>query len=107
MDDQVPIACTITRAQMSARLAEMAAIGGDSLTEVGEQAGASVLRFRADEQTHARLASIVAAEAQCCAFLDLAPEQDFAGLKLTISGPGDAAPIVRDLVDAFRDAGSI
>jgi hypothetical protein len=107
MDDQVPIACTLTGAQMPARLAEMAAIGRDSLTEIGEHAGASVLRFRADEQIHARLTSIVDAESQCCAFLDLALEQDFAGLNLTISGPEDAAPVVQDLVDAFRDGRSI
>jgi hypothetical protein len=103
MNDEIPIACTLTGAQTSARLTEMAAIGHDSLLGVDEGAAWPVLRFRAGEQTRTRLVSIMAAESQCCAFLDLDLTEDFQGLALTISGPEGAAPIVQDLVAAFRD----
>lgn len=104
MDDEIPIACTLTGAQMPERLAEIAAIGRDSLVSVEDALAVPVLLFRDDSQTRERLEAVVAAESRCCAFLKLDLREDFDGLRLTISGPNAAAPIVSDLVGAFRGA---
>jgi hypothetical protein len=102
MDDQVPIACSLTGAEMSGRLADMAELGRKSLIGVDDASAEPVVRFRDDTETRQRLETIVAAEAQCCAFLDLDLQQGLDGLELTLRGPEAAAPIVRDLVAAFR-----
>jgi hypothetical protein len=104
MDDEIPIACTLTAAQMHERLAEMGQIGRSSLVAVDGQLGRPVLHFRDDTQTRKWLEAVVAAEARCCAFLAFDLEQRFDGLALTITGPELAEPLVADLVDAFRGA---
>ena len=92
----MPIACTLTATQMADRRAEMAAIGRAAL--LGARA---VVRFRADAETRRRLEAIVAAEAECCAFLDLALRDQDDALALTIGAPPEARPVRDELVAAF------
>ena len=94
---ELPIACSLDAAAMGERLAEMRAIGSDALVS----AVPGVLRFRPGPETRARLERIVAAEAECCAFLDLALEDEPGALRLTIAGPEGAEPIVAGMVAAF------
>lgn len=98
MDDEVPIACTLTAAELPRRLAEMTEIGTGGLLGVD----GPVLLFRDDDENRERLRAVVAAESTCCAFLDLDLEQTVDGLALTITGPAEATPIGADLVSAFQ-----
>jgi hypothetical protein len=95
----LPVACTLTAAELPARLAEIAALGRDHLTASEHDGERAILRF--DPAARERLEAIVAAERQCCAFLDLDVEDGPDGLTLTVAGPPDAAPVVRDLAGAF------
>jgi len=61
----------------------------------------AVLRFRHGGETGERLAAVVAAEARCCAFLDMALGETGDDLALTISAPPEAAPVLDELVAAF------
>lgn len=99
--DGPPIACTLGGAQMGERFSLMAEIGRRSLVDVEDRDDHAVLRFNGDAGTRECLEAIVAGEAQCCAFLDLELVPEFDGLKLTISGPQPARPVVADLVEAF------
>jgi hypothetical protein len=85
---------------MPLRLAQMAALGRDSLLEVD----GSALRFRTDRRTRERLAAFVAAESACCPFLDLHLTEQRDRLVLTITGPEPAEPMVTELLNAFRGA---
>lgn len=100
MADAVPIACTLTAAEMSKRLAEMRAIGAEALRSVDTSGAAAVLRFHSSSMTRERLEAIVAAEATCCAFLDLDLAKASA-LVLTIHGPEGGEPVMHELVAAF------
>lgn len=99
MNSDTPIACSLSATDLSARLAEMKRLRQDALLSVD---GAGTLRFRANGDTRARLEAIVAAEAECCPFLDLNLREEANELLLTIAAPEGAEPIAADLIEAFR-----
>lgn len=94
----LPIACSLSAPDLRDRVAAMARVGRALVS--AERAGPRAeLRFapgHADE-----LRALAAAEAECCPFLALDVSGDAV---LTISAPEDAAPVVAELVAAFRGA---
>jgi hypothetical protein len=101
MTTEPPIACTLTAAEMPARRAEMAAIARDLICADVHEAHA-VLRFGTAAATRERVAAFVAAESRCCAFLRMQLREDPDALTLTIDGPADSEPVVRELVAALE-----
>src|SRR4051812_10697756 len=101
MPTELPIACSLSAAELPARLAEMNDLGRSALVGVERTKTTAVLRFRHDGETSARLAAIVTAEARCCAFLDMTLHETGGALALTISAPPHAAPVLDELVAAF------
>src|SRR3954468_23233608 len=104
MPTELPIACSLSAAELPARLAEMNDVGRSALLGVERTKTTAVLRFRHDGETRERLAAIVAAEARCCAFLDMTLDVTGDAVALTISVPADAAPILDELVAVFAAA---
>ena len=101
MPRELPIACSLDAAALRAREAELAELGR-SLISVGEPDGSRiVLRFTVDDRTRERLDRFVAAEAECCPFLQLTV-RDEGALELTVDGPQDAAPVIAELAQAIR-----
>ncbi len=98
MSQDLPIACSLTAAELPTRLAEIEALGRDAL--VCRQADGR-LRFRGDERTRERLEAIVAAESQCCSFLDFELRRDGTELVLSIGAPAEAAGVADALASAF------
>ena len=108
MSTDEPLACTLTAAQMPERLAEIRAIGADALLSSETSASRSaLLRFRASSATRARLRALIAAEAECCAFLSFALADEADAVLLTISAPEGGEPIMQELVCAFRDEAAV
>jgi hypothetical protein len=105
MATELPIACSLTAAELPARLVEMAAIGQSSLLGAEASERSAVLRYRGDRPTRARLAAIVAAEAECCAFLTVRlSDADDGAIRLAIEAPAGAEPVLRELVTALGGA---
>jgi hypothetical protein len=102
MTTELPIACSLTPAELPARVAEIGAIGRANLLSAEVEAGRAVLRFRSGGAVRERLASVVAAEAECCAFLAMTLRDEADLLVLTIEAPSGAEPVVRELVTAFE-----
>jgi hypothetical protein len=94
-----PIACSLSADELPRRLAEIGALGRDALLGKGP---AGELRFRNDAETRARLEAIVAAESECCPFLDFELLAHGDELRLRIGAEEGAEPIARDLVAAFQ-----
>ena len=94
----LPIACSLEADALERRLAEIRAVGRDALLGPGPD---GTLRFRATPGTRERLEAIVAAEAECCAFLDLGLHEAGGELLLEISAPADAEPVAAELTRAF------
>jgi len=68
---------------------------------VTQEGGLASLRFRPDAEIRERLAAIVAAESQCCAFLDLRLEHEANATVLTIAAPDGGTEVVHELAAMF------
>jgi hypothetical protein len=102
MPTELPIACSLSATELPARLAHMADLGRDALIDVELSGTRATLHFAAGPGVRERVASIIAAESACCAFLamDVTEEPDAVVLGITV--PEDAELVLHELVDAFR-----
>jgi hypothetical protein len=101
MPTDLPIACSLSAAEQSSRLTEISAIGGAALLSVETTGRHATLRFRAGRPTRERLVAIVAAEAKCCAFLEMELREETEAIELIIDAPSGAESVLAELVDAF------
>jgi hypothetical protein len=93
----IPIACSLSAAELPARLAAMTALGSEALIDIE----------RSDQiATADRLAAIVAAESECCAFLRMELSDAAGRLVLTITAPPGGEPVLDHLVEAFSATGT-
>jgi hypothetical protein len=97
----LPIACFLDAAGLRARESELARLGHSLISASSPEEVPAVLRFNADHETRNRLDRIVAAEAECCPFLNLSVREGQT-LELTIDGPADAAPVIAGLARAIQ-----
>lgn len=104
MSEALPIACSLSAGDLKQRLAAIAQIGEKSLIDHTTEDGRQVLRFRSDAGTRKRLEEIVAAESECCSFLDLALEERDGELILSITAPEDGQAVADELAAAFAGA---
>jgi hypothetical protein len=92
-----PIACTLTSAQLRARRAATAELARRSLRSRRTIDGGALLHFAADPGTEPALRDVVAAEAQCCPFLDLRLRRAGDTIELSVTGPDAAQPVIAAL----------
>ena len=102
MPPDLPIACTLTAAELPERLAEMRDVGRAALIDARACGPRAELRFAAGAGVRDRVEAIVAAEAQCCAFLTMHVTEEPDTVVLAIDGPEGAELVVSELVGAFR-----
>jgi hypothetical protein len=100
MKSELPIACSLSSAELSQRLADMSAVGRAGLLAAEVDGARAVLTFRADQRE--RVAAIVVAETDCCAFLDMKVEDGPDAFDLVIEAPAGAESVVHDIVASFR-----
>lgn len=101
MTDETPIACSLDPGHLQRRLDEITKLGTESLITRKADGDRHVLLFRKNAGTRHRLEAIVAAEAQCCSFLDLSLTQEGDELVLSIVAPAGAELIAAQLANAF------
>jgi hypothetical protein len=102
MPDAPPIACSLNATQLPKRLAEMSGLGRAALVDARTDSARAELRFAAGAGVRDRVEAVVAAESQCCAFLDMTITDEPDTIVLTIQAPEDAELVLAELVDAFR-----
>ena len=98
MPVDAPIACTLSEADLPQRLAAARTLGADALTGVEASGCHARLRFNGERE---RLEKLVAAETQCCSFLEFELEQSDEVIELTIHAPEGAGPVLQSLVAAI------
>jgi hypothetical protein len=102
MTSDLPIACSLSAGDLNDRLAEIADLGRDALLEADLVGFRADLRFARAPGIAQRLARIVVAESECCAFLTISVREDDDGLVLTIVAPEGAELVLEELVTGFR-----
>jgi hypothetical protein len=90
----LPIACTLSPDGMTARLALIEALAADGLLDRTPTASGLRLRLRDTPHIEQRTRELVAAESECCAFLDFTLGREDGDLVLHITGPPDARPVI-------------
>jgi hypothetical protein len=106
MTNGTPIACSLGAGELQQRLAAIAEVGASSLLSRAMDDGGHLLRFRPDPTTRRQLEDIIAAEAECCAFLDLALREEEGELVMSIAAPKDAQALADGFADAFSGTAS-
>ena len=101
MTRPLPIACTLSATDLRARGEELRALGGDGLLDATEDEGRAMIRFRPDLSVRERVEAVVAAESECCAFLEVEVAHDEDATVLTISAPNGGAEMVHELAAAL------
>jgi hypothetical protein len=101
MTDPKPIACSLGANDLQRRLDEIAEVGAAGLIARDTENGTHRLRFRSNSTTRRRLEEIVAAEAQCCSFLDLRLTERGGELVLALTAPRDGQAVADELAAAF------
>jgi hypothetical protein len=91
-----PIACILTPAALRERVGSFAALETLSREEI--RGGVRTRYALADE---ARVRALVAAEAECCAFLEFAVAREAGALRVDVTGPPEARPAI-DLISPRR-----
>jgi hypothetical protein len=97
MREDVPMACTLTGAHMTERLADLRALGARSLAGVAMRGKNATLRFGGEPEWVERF---VAAERGCCSFLEFDVARLGDSTEVSIHTPAGGEPVLRGLVAA-------
>jgi|SRR5829696_208500 len=101
MTNDKPAACSLGSDALERRLAAIAEVGRANLISSEADGDRHLLRFRPRAGTRRRLEQIVAAEAECCSFLDLALTESERMLVLSITAPEGGRAVASLLAEAF------
>lgn len=101
--DPAPVACTLTAADLPARIVEWREFYRASVTEADATMPLTVrLRLDGTQETLLAAASLAQREKECCAFFDFAIVLGPAERWLTISVPAGAEVVLADFVGMLR-----
>jgi len=103
--NQAPIACNLDADALGGRLIALAEFGDAFLVSREERDCLHLLRFRAEPAARRRLEEIVAAELECCAFLDLSLREEGDEIVLSIGSPAEGRPTADEFANAFSRTG--
>jgi hypothetical protein len=101
MTEGNPVACSLAANELQGRLVAIGEVGAEGLISRDVEGGRHRLRFRANAATRERLEGIVAAEAECCSFLDISLAEEGGDLVLLIAAPEDGQAVADELAGAF------
>lgn len=101
MTSQLPVACSLSAAELPQRLAEMRAIGETSFVGAEIDAQRALIRFEPEQDLARRLEDVVDKEAECCSFLAISVADREGELELEIVAPDGAEELLEDFVAAF------
>jgi hypothetical protein len=92
-----PIACSLSPTDRAVRKDDLGALARRALRSREPLPDGARLTFAAHGDTERELRAVVAAEAECCPFLSFDLDRDGDLLRLDVTGPNDAQPIIAEL----------
>jgi hypothetical protein len=100
MPIELPIACTLTPAELRERQDQLGALAARALRSRERTAAGERLTFAGGEDVERALRAAIDAEARCCPFLRMELRRDGDVLVLDVAAPDEARPIVAELFAA-------
>ncbi|HTR75952.1 MAG TPA: hypothetical protein VMH33_11935 [Solirubrobacterales bacterium] len=101
MDESPPIACSLAGAELRNRYRDLGRFGAENLVSRSSDGDGEVLRFRRSAESEKGLRAIVAAEEECCPFLDFDLRERDGELVLRIAAGEDGRQVAAGLAGAF------
>ena len=95
------LACSLGAGELHGRLELIDALARDALIDQRPIAGGLRMRFRDAPGVEGRVRELVAAESRCCAFLTFEIDRDALALRLDVTGPPDAQPVIQSFLPAL------
>ena len=92
-----PIACSLSSAGLAERVRQLAALRRNAMLDRSPIAGGERLVFADAPGIESSLREAIAAEAECCGFLTLTLAREGDRLRLDVTGPDMARPIIEEL----------
>lgn len=100
-DSRTPLSCNLSAGDLQGRLAAIADVGAKFLLASEREHDDRLLRFRANAEARRRLEEIVAAESECCSFLNLSLQEENDEILLSIASPPEGQTVADGLADSF------
>jgi hypothetical protein len=94
-----PSTCSLDSAGQEERFGEFAELACVALVEASRTRDGARLLLRHDPSVQASLQRLIEAERRCCSFLEFAVEVRDSGIRVDVSGPPSARPLIDRLFD--------
>lgn len=94
-----PSTCSLDDADQEKRFGEFAELAAVALVEAVRTPDGARLLLRHDDSVQASLWRLIEAERRCCSFLEFAVDAGDAGIRVEVSGPPSARPLIDRLFD--------
>ena len=92
-----PIACGLSRDEYAARTGRTAELVRTSLRSREPLAGGQRMTFAGGDETERELRALIAAEALCCPFLHFDLRRQGDDLRVDVTAPDEAQPLIAEL----------
>ena len=93
---EAPLACSLNGDDLACRRRWLGELAERAVSVRRTSTGVRAT-FRADPGLETELRELATAEAECCAFLNVAVESRGAVIELGVAGPSDARPIIDEM----------
>ena len=94
-----PNTCSLDSAGQEKRLGEFAELASAALIEAVRTPHGARLLLRHGDSVQASLSRLIDAERRCCSFLEFAVDVRDTGIRVEVSGPPSARPLIDRLFD--------
>ena len=89
-----PVACSLEPRRLADRLGEWRALADSALLSRTEAEGRVIAEFERRDDVRRRLGSLIAAERECCGFLEFAVRETEDVIRLEVAGPPGAERVL-------------
>jgi hypothetical protein len=103
---ETKIACSLDPVDQERRFAEFADLAEVALLEAVRTPRGARLLLRDGDGVQGSLARLIEAERRCCSFLEFAVVSSDDGIRVNVSGPPTAGPLIERLFDLEHAPGA-
>jgi MerR family transcriptional regulator, copper efflux regulator len=101
-DDAIPVACTLTSADLAAQSGRWERLAARAMTGRAETADGLRISFRPEPRAEDELRRLAAAETRCCPWADWAVAADAGRLVLEVRSTGEGIAVLHQMFTSLQ-----